>query len=104
MRFCVDCRFYEAAKTDQGEPTCAATMDLVTGQPSHRQCLDERSPVIWAQCGMDGKLFKQRGEAGVDPRKVHGEPPSRNIAGGNRRDLKRGRSDDDGPQRAEGGA
>jgi hypothetical protein len=104
MRFCVDCQFCEQADAPPSPPSCAAARNLVTGEQSFPRCEDERSPVIWAQCGMEGRLFKQRGEAGLDPRKVHGEPPSLNIAGGNRRDLKPGRSDDDGPQRAEGGA
>jgi hypothetical protein len=98
MRFCVDCRSF-----GPDDKACSAILDPVMGEKTFRSCATERFD-LQGQCGPDAKLFKQRGEAGVDPRKVHGEPPSLNIAGGNRRDLKRGRSDDDGPQRAEGGA
>jgi hypothetical protein len=101
MRVCAECQFYAADVSISPEHQCTAIIDLVTGEQKNVDCYEARA-ASWL-CGHEGNLFKQRGEAGVDPRKVHGEPPSLSIAGGNRRDLKRGRSDD-GPQRAEGGA
>lgn len=98
---CADCRFYrndpaiEAKDDEPGRPehhVCTAIIDLVTGEQQDVECYEARA-ADWL-CGTDGKLFKRRGENGADPRKQHGTPPTPDISGGNRRDMKPGKSDD----------
>jgi hypothetical protein len=102
MRYCVDCRFCtnqdNQDKAGTGFTCDGGIFDLVTGLVRIIPC--EEARMNW-QCGPDGSAFKPRVESrrGI---KVQGDfdPFGDRPA----RDLKPGRSDDDGPQRAEGGA
>jgi hypothetical protein len=104
MRYCVDCRFCtNQDKAGTGFTCDGGIFDLVTGMVRIIPC--EEARMNW-QCGPDGSAFKPRVESDLPLilQKTDEGLAARLERAFPARDLKRGRSDDDGPQRAEGGA
>jgi len=87
MRFCIDCQHCENRDKAGTGFTCAAMLDLVTGEQMHTPCSEARASP-W-MCGPDAKLFKEAD--GVQEKRIAKERAGRGE--GHRRDMKQGRSD-----------